>query len=58
MDVIVTQNDRYPGLWPSILICLTLIPALKTNHIHYKLWDEITYAFLTSTVQPFKVRNG
>ena len=24
---------------------LTLIPAGISNHIHYKLWDEITYPF-------------
>ena len=25
---------------------LTLIPAWISNHIHYKVWDEITYPFL------------
>ena len=25
---------------------LTLIPAWISNYIHYKVWDEITYAFL------------
>ena len=25
---------------------LTLIPAWICNHIHYKVWDEITYPFL------------
>ena len=25
---------------------LTLIPAWISNHIHYKMWDEITYPFL------------
>ena len=25
---------------------LTLIPAWVCNHIHYKVWDEITYPFL------------
>ena len=25
---------------------LTLTTAWKSNHIHYKLWDEITYPFL------------
>ena len=25
---------------------LTLIPAWINNHIHYKVWDEITYPFL------------
>ena len=24
---------------------LTLIPAWITNHIHYNVWDEITYQF-------------
>ena len=33
--------------------CLTLIPWIS-NHIHYKMWDEITYPFLNfngSTVE-------
>ena len=34
---------------------LTLIPACICNHIHYKVWDEITYPF---PVQPLKFRNG
>ena len=25
---------------------LTLIPAWIGNHMHYKVWDEITYPFL------------
>ena len=25
---------------------LTLIPAWISNHIQYKVWDEITYSFL------------
>ena len=25
---------------------LTLITAWISNHIHYKLWDEITYPFI------------
>ena len=25
---------------------LTLISAWISNHVHYKLWDEITYPFL------------
>ena len=25
---------------------LTLIPAWISNHIRYKVWDEITYSFL------------
>ena len=25
---------------------LTLIPAWKSNCIHYNVWDEITYPFL------------
>ena len=25
---------------------LTLIPTWICDHIHYKLWDEITYSFL------------
>ena len=29
---------------------LTLFPACIDNHIHYKVWDEITY--------PFKHFNG
>ena len=38
---------------PSSDICgpfyyhgLILIPAWISNHIHYKVWDEITYPFL------------
>ena len=37
-------------------VCLTLIPAWKSNYIHYKVWDEITYPF--SKVQPSKFGNG
>ena len=33
-------------LGPLLLTCLTLIPAWKSNYIHYKLWDEITHPFL------------
>ena len=25
---------------------LTLIPASRSNYIHYNVWDEITYPFL------------
>ena len=31
---------------PFYLHGLTLIPAWISNHIHYKVWDEITYPFL------------
>ena len=43
---------------PFNLHGLTLIPASISNYIHYKVWDEITYPFQTSTVQPLKFRNG
>ena len=29
-----------------------------SNYIHYKVWDEITYPFPTSTVAPLKFGNG
>ena len=29
-----------------------------SSNIHYKMWDEITYAAQTSTVQPLKFRDG
>ena len=34
-------------LWPLLitLALLTLIPALISNHTHYKMWDEITCLF-------------
>ena len=40
---------------------LTSIPAWICNHIHYKMWDEITFPFLntglpTSTELPYFVR--
>ena len=34
------------GLGPLLLHGLTLIPALLSKHIHYKVWDQITYPFL------------
>ena len=34
-----------PGL-PFTNMVLTLIPAVISNYIHYKLWDETTYPFL------------
>ena len=43
-----------PLYWPG----LTLIPACISDCIHYKVWDQITYLFLTSTVQPLKFGNG
>ena len=34
-------------LWETYTpIYLALIPAWRNNHIHYKMWDEITYPFL------------
>ena len=36
----------------------TFIPAWISNYIHHKVWDEITYPFPTSTVQPLKFGNG
>ena len=38
----VQVNIRGPFYWHG----LTLIPAGISNHIHYKVWDEITYPFL------------
>ena len=35
-----------------------LNPTSKTNYIHYKCWDVITYPFQTSTVGPLKYGNG
>ena len=32
---------------------LILIPVWMSNNIHYRVWDEITYPFPNSTVQPF-----
>ena len=38
------------GIWSHVLplcgIQATLNPAWTSNHIHYKVWDEITYPFL------------
>ena len=30
----------------KLLNGLTLFPAAISNHIHYKVWDEITYPYL------------
>ena len=50
IDVIYEQDFvrleskiRFGGQGPLFLI---LIPAWISNHIHYKMWDEITYPFL------------
>ena len=40
LDHDVTQSEL------SVAPGLTLIPAWVSNHIHYKLWYEITYPFL------------
>ena len=37
---------------------LTLILIWTTNYIHYKVWDEITYPFPTSTMQLFRTSWG
>ena len=38
---------------------LTLVPALVTNYIHYKMWDEITYPFpIFNGLQPLKFGKG
>ena len=36
---------------------LTLITAISI-YIHYKVWDENSYPFPNSTVQPLKFRDG
>ena len=45
-DDIMTEerSPHYSG--PFYKHGLTLIPAWISNHIHYKVWDEITYPFL------------
>ena len=37
---------------------LTFIPAWISNYNHYKVWDGITYIFLTATFASFKFGNG
>ena len=44
-DIKVTIKNWDPRD-PFYLHGLTLIPAWIWNHIHYKVWDEITYLFL------------
>ena len=44
---------------PFYLLGLTLIPAWISNHMHYKVWDEITYPFLNfNGATMLKFRNG
>ena len=31
--------------WPVTPFTKTLIPSWRSNYIHYKVWDEITYSF-------------
>ena len=33
-------------MWPLLLIWFNFNPSMDNNHIHYKVWDEITYPFL------------
>ena len=40
-------NQYIPTRTPFYWHGLTLIPACISNYIHYKVWDEITYPFLT-----------
>ena len=50
--IILFWLPRYIGArylteaWGPIYYGLTLIPALISNYIHYKVWNEITYPFL------------
>ena len=37
---------------------LTLIPAWISNHMHSKVWDELSINSQTSTVAPLKFGNG
>ena len=37
---------------------LTLIPAWMSNHIHYKMWNELSINSKTPTVTQLKFRNG
>ena len=43
-----------PFYWHKLAIVITWI----SNFVHCKVWEEITYPFHTSTVQPLKFGNG
>ena len=47
---LLIQKIQAPG--PFFLHIRTLMPAWISNFIHYELWDESTYPFPISTVQP------
>ena len=34
-------------VWGPFYYGLTLIPTWISNYIHHKMWDEITYPFLS-----------
>ena len=42
----INPIEVYTAFSPFYYHGLTLIPAWICNHIHYKMWDEITYQFL------------
>ena len=44
----ITQRNKFPVLF-FYYQGLTLIPEWISNYIHYRVWDEITYPFLTFT---------
>ena len=48
------QNSfKVPPLWLVVsLYGLTSSIAWISNYTHYQVWDEITYPFQMSTVQP------
>ena len=41
-----SQPSQHDTRAPFYYHGLTLIPAWISNHIHFELWDEITYPFL------------
>ena len=43
---------------PVLLAWIHFNQAWTSNDIHYKVWDEITYQFQTSTIAPLKFGDG
>ena len=51
-------ENGYDACSPFYQRGLTLIPTRISNHIHYKMWHEITYPFLNFNGGTMLVKGG
>ena len=41
----MTYNLLYWSQWLFLLVWFIFNPSMKSNYIHFKMWDELAYPF-------------